>query len=222
MRAGQSSKDSYMVSSTRPTKELHAQAALVCGEAFQRLAAELIPTIDIIEETSAQAMSNELGDLVACATNLGFAIELYLKSLLTLVNKSVPKSHDLRDLYDAIPTSVKELIESVYDTMRPEQVHQLRGRTSFTLAKGPLDEPQWDDYNEVPLVLPDLLARSRDLFYSWRYVFEFSQPKDSPYQFHRFEYGLLWCAAEAVRIEVTVRLGMMEETPSTNPRGGKS
>ena len=55
-------------------KELYVQAALLCGEAFQRLAAGFIPRIGKIKEESAQAMSNELGDLVACATNLAFAL----------------------------------------------------------------------------------------------------------------------------------------------------
>ncbi len=84
-------------------KERHAQAALVCGEAFQRLAAEFIPRIGVIKETAAQAMSNELGDLVACATNLAFALELFLKALLSQLDLPVPKSHNLYILYDAIP-----------------------------------------------------------------------------------------------------------------------
>jgi hypothetical protein len=64
-------------------KERSSQAALVCGEAFQRLAHELIPRIGAIEEKPSQGMSRELADVVACATNIGFAIELYLKALLT-------------------------------------------------------------------------------------------------------------------------------------------
>lgn len=202
-------------------KERDAYVALVCGEAFQRLAAEFIPSIGAIREASAQTISNELGNLVACATNMGFAIELYLKALLTQLDLQVPKSHNLRRLYDAIPTSVREVIESVYDTKWPEQVRQLRGRVSITLAKGPLDKPLWDDYTKVPLTLPDLLARSSDLFQSWRYMFEFSRPEGSPYQFHQFEYGLLWCAAEAIRVEATVRLRGMGETPPTSRLAGE-
>lgn len=185
-------------------KELHAQAALICGEAFQRLAAKFIPRIGVIKETSAQTMSRELADVVACATNLAFAIELYLKALLTQLDLPVPKSHNLRALYDAIPQPVRMLIQDVYDTKWPEQLHILPHH-SFTLAKGLLEEPRWDVYKVSPS-LPDLLARSSDLFQSWRYVFEFCQPEDSPYQFHQFEYGLLWCAAEAIRVETTVRL----------------
>ena len=61
-------------------KERDSQAALVCGGAFQRIAEEIIPRIAAIKGEPLQDMSNELGDLVACATNLGFAIELYLKN----------------------------------------------------------------------------------------------------------------------------------------------
>jgi len=183
------------------------QAAFACGEAFQRLAEELIPKIGSTKEESSQAMSNELGDIVVCAANLAFAIELYLKALLMLLNLPVPQVHDLRDLYDKIPQRVRELIESVYETAWSEQARQLRGRVSVTLAKGPREEPPWNDYTKESLVLPDLLARSKNLFQSWRYIFEFHQPNDSSYQFHQFEYGLLWCAAEAIRVEIKVRLG---------------
>jgi hypothetical protein len=202
-------------------KERDAQMALVCGEAFQRLAAEFIPRIGAIKEEFALAVSDELGDLAACATNLGLAIELYLKALLTHLGLPVPQVHDLRDLYDATPQSVRALIEDVYDTKWPDQARQLRGRVSFTVARGPLEEPRWNDYKVSP-TLPDLLARSRDIFQSWRYVFEFSQPEHSSYQFHQFEYGLLWCAAEAIRVEVTVRLSRMEESPPTDSLADES
>ncbi|MBM3118309.1 MAG: HEPN domain-containing protein [Chloroflexi bacterium] len=200
-------------------KERHAQAALVCGEAFQRLVAEFIPKIGVIKETSAQAMSNELGDLVACATNLGFAIELYLKALLIQLDLRVPQTHDLRTLYDKIPQPVRTVIQDVYGTKWPEQLRFLPYHR-VTLATGPLKEPQWDVYKVSPS-LPDLLARSKDIFQSWRYVFEYSQPEDSPYQFYHFEYGLLWCAAEAIRVEVMVRLHGTGDVPPTSSLAGE-
>jgi len=190
-----------------PMKERSkVQAALMCGEAFQQLSKKFIPSIGLIKDEPHQAMSNELGDLVVCATNLAFAIELYLKALLILLDLEVPKEHDLRLLYDKIPQPVRKLIESIYDTALPEQVHQLHGRVSVTLAKGPLEKPQWDD-SPKSLALPDLLARSKSLFQSWRYIFEFRQPHGSSYQFHQFEYGPLWCAAEVIKAEIKVRSG---------------
>jgi len=204
------------------TKKRDAQAALMCGKAFQKLAAGFIPKIRAIKEESSRDMSNELSDLVACATNLGFAIELYLKALLTQLDLPVPQEHNLHNLYDSIPQAVREVIENVYDAALPDQVRQLHGRVSITLAKGLLEEPKWTQYDEMPLTLPDLLARSGDLFTSWRYIFEFSLPKDGSYQFHQFEYGLLWCAAEAIRIEITVRLGGTDEVPPPIPLAGGS
>jgi len=159
-------------------------------------------------------MSNELGDIVVCAANLAFAIELYSKALLMLLDLKVPQVHNLRVLYDTIPQPVRELIESVYETAWPDQARQLRGRVSVTLAKGPREEPLWDDYTKESLALPDLLARSKNLFQSWRYIFEFRQPNDSSYQFHQFEYGLLWCAAEAIKAEIKVRSVEMRSTSS--------
>jgi hypothetical protein len=186
------------------------QAALVCGGAFQRLAEELIPRIGVIDPGPSGSMSDELAGVVACATNLAFAIELYLKALLTQLDLGVPPTHDLRHLYEEIPRSVREVIESVYNMALPDEVRRLGGRVSVTVAKGPLEEPQWNDY-KVSMALADVLSRSRDLFQSWRYVFEFSEPEHSPYQYHKFEYGALRCAAEVLRVEVTARLQGTEE-----------
>ena len=191
-----------------PIKEIRlyeAHVALKCGEAFQRLAKGFIPKIKLIKEGSSLRWGNQQGNLVASATNLAFSIELCLKALLLLLNLKVPYSHNLSYLYDKIPQPIRALIEEVYDTKLPDQVRQLHGYVSYTLAHGPLEKPQWNDYKKSS-ALPDLLARSKDLFQSWRYVFEFRPPKDNSYEFHQFEYVPLWCAAEAIRVEVVVRL----------------
>lgn len=211
-----------MKKSSKTQKQLSSQAALVCGEAFQKVAESIIPRIRSLQEESSQNFSEELGDLVACAANLGFAIELYLKALLTQLELPVPQTHNLRTLFDAIPQQVRELIESTYDSAMPDQIRRMGGYVSVTIAKGSPQEPRWNDYAGVPLSLLDVLTRSKDLFPSWRYVFEFTQDLDSRYQFHEFEYGLLWCAAEAIRVETTVRLNRAGEAPSQSPTAGDS
>ena len=195
-------------------KEHDSQAAFACGAAFQRSAEEFIPRIGAMKETTARTMSSELGDVVACATNLGFAIELYLKALLIHLDLLVPQVHDLRVLYDRLPQRVRSVIESVYDTALPRDVRRLRGRWCFVIARGPMAKPPREDHSRISVALPDVLARSRDLFQSWRYVFEFSPRANSSYQFHQFEYGLLRCAAEAMRVEIAVRLDGTGEAPS--------
>jgi HEPN domain len=192
-----------------------SQEALVCGEAFQRLAEKLIPSIRTVKEGASHFMPDEMGDLVVCATNLAFAVELYLKGLLIQLGLDVPMDHNLRNLYGAVPQSVRTMIESTYDTALPDELRRLAGHVSFTLAKGPLEAPQWNDY-KVSLALPDLLARSKDLFVSWRYVFEFCPPEGNSYQVRQFEYGLLRCAAEVLRVELTVRLHEVGERQLPN------
>lgn len=198
----------------------NSQEAFVCGEAFQRLAEKLLPAIPSVKE-GFHLVPDETGDLVACATNLAFAVELYLKGILTQLGLDVPTTHDLRALYDLIPQADRTLIESIYDTALPDEVQRLGGHlslqlASFQLAEGPLRKPPWND-DKVSLALPDLLVRSKDLFVSWRYVFEFSPPEGSLYQVRKFEYGLLRCAAEVLRVELRVRLHESGERPLPNP-----
>jgi hypothetical protein len=195
--------------------------ALVSGQAFQRLAEKCFPAIWKVQEGTLHVVPDELGEIVACATNLAFALELYLKGLLKLLGQDVPKGHDLGKLYGAIPPAVRTVIESTYDDALPGEVRRLRGHVSVTFAKGSMRVPQWNDYN-VSLALPDLLARSKDVFNSWRYVFEFILPEGSPYQFHKFEYGLLRCASEVLRVELRVRLHETGERHLPNPLSGES
>jgi prevent-host-death family protein len=183
-----------------------AHVALMSGEAFQRSAERLIPRIwELKEGPSAIKMSDELGDLVVCATNLSFALELYLKALLTQLDVPVAQNHDLRALYDGLPQSVRALIEDVYNKALLDEVRRMDGHTSVMLAWGPPEKPRFEDSKVWP-ILPDLLARSKDLFQSWRYAFEFSPPDGSAHQFHRFEYCFLRCVAEVMRVEVSMRL----------------
>jgi hypothetical protein len=210
-----------MPKATTAREVCSSQEALACGEAFQKVAEKLIPAIWTVKEGATQIIPDELGEVVACATNLAFAIELYLKGLLVQLGLDVPKLHDLEFLYGAIPQSDRTLIESIYDVALPEEVRRLNGHVSFTLAKGAPESPWRNDYG-ASLALPDLLARSKNIFQSWRYVFEFSQPEGSSYQFHQFEYGLLRCAAEVLRVELTVRLQGTGAQPLPNALLGES
>ena len=144
----------------------------------------------------------------ACAANLAFAIELYLKALLASLDLPVPQSHDLRALFDALPQAVRFTVEEVYMWQVPRDLKALGHRGCFVLATGPPEMPRprfGSSSNNVP-ILPDLLEGSKDLLQSWRYLGEFSPPDGSAYRFREFDYGLLRVAAEAMRVEVMVRL----------------
>jgi len=79
-----------MSAASAAKKIRNSEEALVCGEAFQRLAEKLIPAIWTVREGSYHVMPDEMGDLVACATNLAFAVELYLKGLLIQRGQGCP------------------------------------------------------------------------------------------------------------------------------------
>lgn len=186
-----------MGQSARHEKQRDVRAGLVCAEAFQRLSEPLIFRIASEVNEGRQEPSAELGDVVAAAVNLAFALELYLKTLLAQMGLPVPQHHNLRELYDAVPLRTKGQIQEKYDTAWRSEWNERRA--SITVAKGPPDPPIWDDYREKRKDISHLLERARDCFQSWRYVWEYARPPDTHYQFHEFEYGLLLSACVAVR-----------------------
>ncbi len=187
----------------QPVSERDADAALACAEAFLRVAEPLVVGIRerVEESTQPQPFQAGIGDVVAGATNLAFAIELYIKVILFVTNIKVPQGrdgHDLGKLYAALPQHFRIVIEKRYEEMRRRDWD---GKyPSLTLAKRPQPAslPKWDDDSES-LDLGPLLTRSADVFTSWRYIWEFRNPGQDQYEFHRLEYGLLVSACRAVR-----------------------
>ena len=56
-----------------------------------------------------------VGNLIVAATNLSFALEIYLKVLLMILGKE-GWGHKLLDLYNEIPEEFRESIRSNFDT----------------------------------------------------------------------------------------------------------
>ncbi|MGD0862765.1 MAG: hypothetical protein ABSA21_08370 [Candidatus Limnocylindrales bacterium] len=191
-------------------RDYHLQ--LASADAFRRLAQPLLPEIArTLPEGPMVDPSNGLGDLVACAANLAFAVELYLKLLIALPGRSVPQTHDLRALWDAIPDWIQAKVAGRYDAARP----QWQGTyASVTIAYAPRKAtPEWDNYATREQDLQSLLSRSSDLFETWRYMFEIAPtPPGEPLPEHRqFEYGLLDCACGALRDTITEVTGPVPE-----------
>jgi HEPN domain-containing protein len=138
----------------------------------------------------------QIGAVVAAATNLAFALELYLKSLLAHLGES-SRGHNLHSLYVALPSDAQAEIRRRHDaTWRAEWNGR---RASITIAKGIPEPPRWDKYSNEPKDLVAVLKRCSDCFQSWRYVLEIAVMPGSLYQYHQFEYGLLHSACIAVR-----------------------
>jgi hypothetical protein len=189
---------------TPSNRDVDRDAVVACAEAFLRLAEPVVITIgkDVEERTQSHPFSPSMGDVAAAATNLAFAIELYIKAILKASKIDVPtgrEGHNLGTLYALMPEYFQTLIEGSYEETRKKD---WSGRyPSITVSIGPVsaDLPKWDDDRGKSCDLGAILNRSSDIFTSWRYIFEFKKTDDGGWQSHRFEYGLLLSACRAMR-----------------------
>jgi hypothetical protein len=178
-------------------------AVLECAEAYLRLAEPAVLRImKLNESTEPHPFNRDMADGVAGATNLAFAIELYIKSILYVSKIDVPlrrEGHNLGKLYAAMPEHFKVMIGKSYEETRKDNWF---GRTpSITLSVGEMQAgiPKWDDNRSESWDIETLLVRSADVFTCWRYIFEFKKLEKGEWQFYPLQYGLLLSACRAMR-----------------------
>jgi hypothetical protein len=144
-----------------------------------------------------QASAESLGSVVCAATNLAFALELYLKAAHIKAGTGFDrKIHDLSQIYLRLPDTERSDIEARYDTLLskvPDELIQF-----VDLARGPTSPPPWPDSIRLRDGLAPMLSRSSDVFTSWRYVFEIELSDESKHQMTRFEHSLMNVACEAL------------------------
>jgi hypothetical protein len=136
-----------------------------------------------------QQMPEGLGGLVASATNLFFAIELYIKVLTIRTGKQPSHTHNLSELYSELPGQVRAEVERAYDTSLqaaprgvPTAVRITRQEPGGTPPDGS-EEPVHD--------LPSVLLRSAEGFDEWRYVYESWLSGGQATRFKTLEWGWL-------------------------------
>lgn len=96
----------------------------------------------------------DIGFYVSPVTiNSAFACEVFLKAILMYQDKKIPRSHKLRDLYNALPKELKELIKREVSSGYPDMWTNLWGQ--------------------------DYLNSISDAFVKWRYNYEHDWRKDS-------------------------------------------
>jgi hypothetical protein len=111
-----------------------------CAESFQRTAELSIDGIyPRLPEGSSETPPPGLGELVCCATNLGFSLELYLKAIHVRLSDSYPQGHNLSKLYAALPPKVKQSIELIYDESVKSMATEVHA--PIMVAKGPQARP---------------------------------------------------------------------------------
>ena len=171
--------------------------ALRCADSFREIAESFIlGEFRKLPKGNLDAWGPTLGDIAACATNLAFALEIYLKCLRIQVGlppRADGDGHDLWQLYKDLPNQVRRDIEARYESgrTRPYPTH---ASITFALQRSPV-APTWTDGGEKPMELGEVLKRSKDTFVSWRYVFEIRKPKQGALgQQQTFAYLLLFLA----------------------------
>ena len=166
--------------------------AFQCADSFFGLAKPYFDQIGADLNGGVMAASKDPGSLISAATNLTLAIELYLKSLRTSLQLSVPETHNLWSLYKSLPTNVKHLIEEKYSqkvaSTPDEKLLQLKVAYELATGDGP-KAPEFPKNENESNEVKQLLKRSANAFQLWRYVYESVKPGER-YYFIKLEYTL--------------------------------
>lgn len=112
-------------------------------------------------------------EMITSATEICFAIELYLKAIWIQAGMNVPEIHELWPLFKRIPVpAVKDLVESHYESQAAElagKVPTAELQVEITSGSPPVHEPK---VVQSPMTLKEVLICSSDGFRSWRYIYE--------------------------------------------------
>src|SRR6266436_2016948 len=126
-------------------------AAVACAEAFLRLAEPVVIRIgkDVPESTTqSRPFLPSMGNVAAAATNLAFAIELYIKAILIASKIDAPTGrdgHNLGKLHAAMPQHFKNVIERSYEETRKKDWNGRYPSITVAMRPVPANLPKWDD-----------------------------------------------------------------------------
>lgn len=176
--------------------------AIVAADAFLEQSQPFLQRIGRDIETAHERAVRDIGGMIASATSLALAVELYLKALRLLVGLRAPRYHDLWALFTALPQDLKDSVEQYYISLGGPQgadIHTL----NVKLSVGPFREEQLAESDRKKTgraqdnSLKSVLKRSKDAFQTWRYLYERGNPAAIS-TFH-YEFHYLGAAANAVR-----------------------
>jgi hypothetical protein len=182
------------------------RTALRAADAFRNLSEGFLREIGPVKDTAAIRAANNIGGLIASATNLALALELYLKALRIAMFLPVPATHELWSLYKKLPRGIKERIQTRYDLLNQTAGDEV---SSFNLAMWvgstppPGPPPRPPNNSEVDRSLKSVLLRSSNAFETWRYLHEVrTQEEFIFYSFEFYRLGLICDIVRAYTIEL--------------------
>lgn len=158
-----------MESSSTPAR--NPRLVLDSADAFHGLARQFLSSIRQHVNFAWKDAQNDPGGLVASATNLSFAVELYLKLLHILLCQPIPHTHNLLQLFSALPQDVQKALIRAYDAIGCPSLEVACG-IILQLSVRPItnDDPPPEECPDHGLRA--VLNRGRDAFDTWRYIYE--------------------------------------------------
>jgi hypothetical protein len=186
-----------------PTSPKKASTAFAAAHAFRALAHSFFSQCPSDNLDAANGfVAQRFPQLMAAATNLALALELYLKGLALCAGIPVKKVHDLLQLFEALPKRLQDSIEENYNNRNSRIPGDLN--TGFHVLFTPTEEVPSDTVMtslEGHTLAPgtdvrSILRAERDAFKNWRYLFEAADPS-APFLI-AMDYGRLFRIADAL------------------------
>lgn len=205
----------------RKRKQVHTPnvaLAIQSADAFLKLSKSFLDSVGTDMQSSHQRAVRDLGGMIASATNLSLAVELYLKSLRLLQSLDPTTDHDLWALFQGLPEWLKDSVAREYQKNNkgvPTGV-----AVSFELAMAPRvpGEAEVQELNRQRPAndnsLDAVLKRSRNAFQTWRYLHE--KGDSQRIVMFRYDFHFLGCAAMALRTIAIDLLARQSQTGASS------
>jgi hypothetical protein len=165
-----------MAIKSTPAAECDPFTAFVGANGFKSFARSFLVEAPFdLKERSEFYMEN-FGRVLAAHTNLALSIELFLKCLAMCLGKPVLHTHNLSELFNALPKLVQQRLESDYTQKEGCLAQSNVGAIEVAITSTPT--PPSEDILKAKYVtvtnLRSLLAAEKDAFKDWRYFFQHS------------------------------------------------
>lgn len=169
--------------------------AVASGDEFCSMAYAFIKNMPTDASEAAKLALEHPGAVIASATNIALGIELLLKALLVYYSVPVPHTHELPNLFKALPKNVAESIINDYKALEKDDG---MGIAAIEIISS---EVKLEDRN---LDVSDhsfsaVMQRNSNAFVLWRYAFESIRGVGGFVL--RYEYASLLRIARALRAQ---------------------
>jgi hypothetical protein len=143
------------------------------------------------------------GELIASATTLALAIELYIKGTMLRLNVPAPKTHNLPELFSALPMEIREQVIVMYEQLTSQIVIEKASSVTLGAIRSGASLQKFEPA-ALTNDLMSVLNGSSDAFVTWRYFFEFADPERGRELTYEFEK--LSAIAKSLRAQSEVKV----------------